>query len=167
MRRTVGLVLAWVAATLVALVAASAAVRVVADQVANELPPPLPEEYLPDPTATTDPGATTSPTPGLPVPTVDVGPASESTETRTVHTSGGSTALRFSGGAVTVLWATPNAGYTVSTEGSGTHEAHVEFRSQEGGSRVKAEYEDGEPDIEVDEQDEDERAEDHDGDEDD
>ena len=68
---------------------------------------------------------------------------------------GGSTALRFESGTVTVVWATPNAGFTVSTEGSGTAEARVRFRSDGHRSEVHGSYEDGHIDVDIEEDDED------------
>ncbi len=90
---------------------------------------------------------TTAPTPApaavSPAPTTTVPvSAPAAAETRTYNLVGGSAALRFDAGTVTVVWATPNAGFTVDTgnEGSGVR---VEFESDAHRSRVDGWWDDG------------------------
>lgn len=86
-------------------------------------------------------GGSPSPPPSLP-------PA----DTRTVTSVGGSAALRFAGDRVEVLWATPNAGFTADVEDvTGQGEARVDFRSPDHRSRIKGEWQDGSPTVEVEE----------------
>lgn len=172
MRRPVTLVLAWVVATGVAVAAASMAVSVVAAQVSTELPPPAFEDD-PGPPASASPQdvSTTPPsrTPG-PASSVDDDPREGAQTpdpvTRTVHAVGGSTGLRFTDGRVTILWATPDDGFGVRTEGSGTSEVRVEFRSDDHRSRIDAHAEDEGPAIQVDEEADSEDVEPHEEDDD-
>lgn len=157
MRRPVTLVLAWVVATGVAVAAASMAVSVVAAQVSTELPPPVFDDE-PVPTASASPQDVTTAAPSrAPEPASSAdddpreAPQTPDPVTRTVQAVGGSTGLRFADGRVTILWATPDDGFAVRTEGSGTSEVRVEFRSEDHRSRIDAHAEDEGPAIQVDE----------------
>lgn len=93
------------------------------------------------------PGAGASPAP-------PVAPATPPARagTRTVSVVGGSAALRFAGDRVEVLWATPTAGFTADIEdATGQAEARVDFRSPDHRSRIKGEWRDGRPSVEVEE----------------
>jgi hypothetical protein len=93
-------------------------------------------------TATTAPNPAPAAVPPTPTTTVPAS-APAAAETRTYNLVGGSAALRFDDdGTVTVVWATPNAGFTVDTgnEGSGVR---VEFESDAHRSRVDGWWDDG------------------------
>lgn len=100
-------------------------------------------------------GAPSTPGPGTStVPSVapSTPPAPAQAETRTVSVVGGSAALRFADDRVAVLWATPSAGFTADIEdGAGQAEARVDFRSPDHRSRIKGEWQDGRPSVEVEE----------------
>lgn len=95
-------------------------------------------------------GRVTGPPSGIAIDLVQEGAAPG--ETRTVTSVGGSAALRFAGDLVEVLWATPSAGFTADVEDdTGQGEARVDFRSPDHRSRIKGEWRDGSPTVEVEE----------------
>ena len=115
------------------------------------------------PTATVDPGAPTttagggSPTtagggsgpPGtVPTTTTTAPPPPAPPTTRTYPLVGGTTTLRFSADGVTVVVATPNAGFSVDVNESHDNGVRVEFESDGHRSRVDAWW-DGGPQDEV------------------
>jgi hypothetical protein len=94
-------------------------------------------------TATTAPPGAPTTTPASPSPTTTAPapapttapPADAPAETRTYNVVGGSASLRFSASGVTVVWATPAAGFEVQIEPEGPG-VQVEFESEEHRSRV-------------------------------
>lgn len=109
-------------------------------------------------TSTTGPGPTgptttvpgTTPTTSAPSPTTTAPPAPATTRTYTLV--GGTATLRFSAEGVTVVVASPNAGYSVRVEPTHDTGVRVEFRSDSHRSRVEGWW-DGGPQDEVEEQD--------------
>ena len=97
---------------------------------------------------TTVPG--TTPTTSAPSPTTTAPPAPATTRTYTLV--GGTATLRFSAEGVTVVVASPNAGYSVNVEPTHDTGVRVEFRSDTHRSRVEGWW-DGGPQDEVEEQD--------------
>ena len=105
----------------------------------------------PAPTPAVSPGPTgtasspaTAPSPVAPTTTAaPPAPAtSAASETRTYHLVGGSASLRFTPEGVTVLWATPNAGFAVDIEQEGAG-VQVDFESDDHRSRVDAWWDGG------------------------
>jgi hypothetical protein len=98
------------------------------------------------PTNTAPAPTTTTPTPSTGTPaTTTAPPATTSTtappqspapETRTYNLVGGSAALRFTSGGVTVVWATPNSGFEVLVEPENVNGVRVRFESDGHRSRV-------------------------------
>jgi hypothetical protein len=97
----------------------------------------------PTPTTSQAPGGSpaapaTSPTTAAPAtagPTTTE-PTAPAAETRTYNLVGGSAALRFSPSGVTVVWATPAAGFEVEVEPEHVNGVRVEFESDGHRSRV-------------------------------
>lgn len=178
------LVMAWVGATALAVGVASVAVGAATRQVtdptpvlltqATNSPSPTP---TPDDSPSPDGGPTSSPTADdSPTPREDASPdddpthhaseheseheteepgtTSTETATRTESSIGGSASFRFENGRITVLWARPEPGFTVDVENYGT-EARARFRSDSHESRIKADYEHGQPRIRIEERPED------------
>lgn len=79
-------------------------------------------------------------------------PAPVGPTTRTYTLEGGSVAIRFEPGKVTVVWATPNSGYEVDVETYAADRVEVRFRSETHESQVTAWW-DGAPRDEIDEED--------------
>lgn len=139
MRRSATLLLAWTAAAAVALAVAWQGVAIVGRQLTEDRPDPLSAAEInealeqgdggADSTATSTPGPTSTSTPS------GAGGESPPGEDRNYRLEGGTVALRFSAGEVTVLWANPNAGFDVETEPEGTG-IKVEFESEGHRSRV-------------------------------
>jgi hypothetical protein len=101
------------------------------------------------PVDTLPPGATTATNPAAPggtnpsAPATTTAPAAPTTtapaapaETRTYNVVGGSVSLRFSPSGVTVVWATPAAGFEVEVEPEHGNGVRVEFESDDHRSRV-------------------------------
>ncbi len=78
--------------------------------------------------------------------------AAAPSETRTYSMTGGTATLRFSSSGVTVVVATPNAGFSVVQEPTHDNGVRVEFRNDEHRSRVEGWWEGG-PRDEVEEAD--------------
>lgn len=91
------------------------------------------------PTSTTAP-TTTVPTTGAT--TTTVSSTQPTSQTLAFNLVGGSTAISFASSGVSVLWATPNPGFTVSIEPESPG-VKVEFRSEGHRSRVDAWWSDG------------------------
>lgn len=147
MRRSLTFSALWVAAAGLATTAAWQGVGLVTNQVTDQRPPALTaaavEERLDGgaPTATTSPTvpATSLPTTSTPSPTTTA-PAGE---TRTYTSEGGSAALRFTPGGVTVAWSTPNPGFGVDTEPEHGNGVRVEFESDGHRSRIEGWWDGG------------------------
>lgn len=91
------------------------------------------------PATTTPPRSTATPTPTTTPPAATstaAPPQAPAPETRTYNLVGGSAALRFTSGGVTVLWATPNSGFEVSVEPENVNGVRVQFESDGHRSRV-------------------------------
>lgn len=90
-----------------------------------------------EPTGTAPSGANpaTSPSTSAPASPTTVPPAAPA-ETRTYNLVGGSVALRFAPSGVTVVWATPAAGFEVEVEPEHGNGVRVEFESDDHRSRV-------------------------------
>lgn len=181
MRKTIVYVAAWFAAGLGAVALASAGVAVVGNQVTGSRPSPLsadevrselaaeatPATAAPDTTTSTTPGAdVTATTAGSPATTPASRPATSPPATASPPTTnpqvpseawtytltGGTTTLQFEPSGVTMLVATPNAGYSVEVDPTHDNGIRVEFRSDAHRSRVEGWW-DGGPRDEVDEED--------------
>lgn len=94
---------------------------------------------------------TTAAPAAVPSPTTTV-PPSAPPETRTYTLVGGTATLRFASSGVTVVVASPNAGYAVDVEETHGNGVRVEFSSDEHRSRVEGWW-DGGPQDETEEQD--------------
>ena len=172
MRRTVVLVASWLAAAVVAVALAWQGVSVVGNQVTDERPPPLAASDIADrltdatstSTTTSTPGSggsastssTTSTTsggvpgsapestattaaPATPPPS----PPPPAAETRTYNLVGGTASLRFAPTGVTVVFANPASGFSVSVEPEHGNGVSVEFESEGHESRVDGWWEGG------------------------
>lgn len=102
------------------------------------------DDSEPPPARTTTPSGAAPPPAGAPATTVP--PAA--TETRSYTLIGGSATLRFSSSGVTVVSATPNAGFAVETESTHDTGVRVRFRSDSHESEVEGWW-DGGPRDEV------------------
>ena len=107
-------------------------------------PPP------PNPPATTPPPTTTSP------------PAAPAETTRTITAKGGTVAVRYASGRVTLMWARPNDGFEVDVAEDGPDSVEVEFTSDEHRSRIRASYDGDEPSHRVEEDSDDDDGDDGD-----
>lgn len=97
----------------------------------------------PAPATTAAPaGATNGPAPTNPPPTAAPSTTSATT-TRTIASVGGTATIRFGPTAVTVVAATPNAGYTAKVDQRGTTAVRVEFTASGHRSRLEAWWADG------------------------
>ena len=138
----------WLGATALAVGVGWSATSLVANRVTG--PPDIAVGLVQDGT-----GAPSTGVPGAsPAPSVapSTPPAPARAETRTVSVVGGSAALRFADGRVEVLWATPSAGFNADIEdATGQPEARVDFRSPDHRSRIKGEWQDGRPSVEIEE----------------
>jgi hypothetical protein len=106
---------------------------------------PLPVTTAPAPTSplpvTTAPAPPTSPPASTaPPPATEAPPA---TETRTYNLVGGTAALSFSPGGVSVVFATPEPGFEVDVEPQNGNGVRVEFESEGHRSRVEAWWDGG------------------------
>jgi hypothetical protein len=97
-------------------------------------------------------GQPAPPTTSAAPPTTAPPPAADPSETRTYLLVGGTATLRFAPTGVTVVVASPNAGYAVDVEGTHGNGVRVEFRSEEHRSRVEGWW-DGGPQDDTEEQD--------------
>ena len=157
-RRLLTFGLAWLVAAVVATTVAWQGVGLVGDQVTDDRPATLTASDVDAALAAGAEGTTTDPTassvPGAPSttgPATTAAPADSGSppETRSYALTGGSAALRFSPEGVSVVFATPNPGYSVrsdSTDGGGWR---VEFDGDAGRSRVEGWW-DGGPQDRVD-----------------
>ena len=163
---------AWLAATMVAVVIASAAVGTVRSE--SEQPSATSPYFNTSTTVATDQSSTTSTgTPGSTSTTSSTAPSSGSSTSTTVTTLPGSTSstsvttttptspktYTLAGGTVTIaandptvtlVGAVPKAGFTVDVEHTGPDEVRVEFESENHESSFRAEWEDGELLIDID-----------------
>jgi hypothetical protein len=82
---------------------------------------------------------------GTPAPssTSTTSPPAPSAETRTYNAQGGSAAIRFEPGKVTLVWATPNAGFETDVEQSSADHLRVRFRNDDHESRIEARWDGG------------------------
>lgn len=165
MRRTVAFVALWVVAAAGAVTVAWQGVGFVGDQVTDERPAPLAaseiEARLAEPVASAPTTAGTSdvvtttvpsrsggtpPATAGPAPTPTTGPppaAAPPEETRTYNLQGGTAALRFTPDGVTVVFANPANGFTVSVEPEHGNGVKVEFESPTHESRVDGWWDNG------------------------
>ena len=149
MRRRIGIIIAWLAATTISVLIATAAVGAVGGRVTDS-----PSSFAAattlaaaTPTTTSTPGTTTSrpegPTSTVPpVTNSTTAPPSAATSTTTTAgpqsgqietftTSGGTVTLEVTGDEIRLLGATPNSGYTVSEKELSDTKVEIEFRSAE------------------------------------
>jgi hypothetical protein len=153
-RRLLTLGVAWVAAAIVATAVAWQGVGLVGDQVTDDRPASLTAAEVEAAVAAADAsgdGGTTaaSPTTAPPATTATTAPNQPAPVTRTYDLVGGSTALRFTPEGVTVVFATPEAGYQVRSEPRDDGGWRVEFDGPGGRSRVEGWW-DGGPQDRVD-----------------
>jgi hypothetical protein len=155
MSRTTALVAAWIAATIVSILIASAAVGAVRGNV-SESPQPL-GAALPPASSTSTPGSiqpgstTTAPTnPSIPTTTVATVPSGSSTSSapaaggaiKTYTIKGGTVSIEVFDDHLTLLGAVPAAGYRVEEKSSSPQKIEIEFRTGEHESRFIAALED-------------------------
>lgn len=174
MRKTVTYVAAWFLAGVAAVALASLGVSMVSRQVTSSRPAPLSADQVREELASTGdgPGAGVTTTTAPPGPTTTAGPGTTSTTTggggvttttaappppaaattRTYDLVGGTATLRFSAEGVTVVVATPKAGFSVDVSESHGDGARVELERDDHRSRVDAWW-DGGPQDEVREED--------------
>ena len=132
----------WVVTLLVAVGISSWAVSLASRQVTDPLPP----SAVVDASATdrggdaTDPPA--APSPARPAEGTPPASPGRQDQTRTVTAVGGRAAFRAEGGRVTLVWATPAAGFDVDTEEE-RDGVDVRFRSASHESRIRARHQDG------------------------
>ena len=171
MRRTVVFVASWLAVAVVAVVLAWQGVSVVGNQVTDERPAPLAAKDIADrltevtatststpgtgdPTSTSTtnatsapgvlPGSTPAPTTTTTAPTAPPpSPPPPAAETRTYNLVGGTASLRFAPTGVTVVFANPASGFSVSVEPEHGNGVTVEFESEGHESRVDGWWEGG------------------------
>lgn len=98
-------------------------------------PRPTPRPTAPPPEEPPAPPPTPAP---VEAPATTAPPAAVGSVTRTISTRGGSATIRFRADEVTVVAATPNAGYAVKIERSGALRVKVEFDSRDAESRIEA-----------------------------
>ena len=177
MRRTLSYFAAWFAAGVAAVLLAGAGLGMVGRQVTGSRPAPLSAEQVRDelaaveatstttsstaaPSTTTTTGSTTSTTVQPPT---DGGPAGSSTTTtapvvapaattRSYDLVGGTVTVRFSAAGVTLVGATPKAGFSFEKGESHSGGLRVEFEGEDHKSRLDAWW-DGGPQDEVREED--------------
>jgi hypothetical protein len=154
--RTLTFVVAWLAAAAVAGTIAWQGVGIVTRQVTDQRPASLTAAELRAlaGASTTLPVATSTTlrigsSPSTTAPTTTAPPTSPTTappapvETRTYNLTGGSVALRFGANGVSVVWATPNAGFVVDVEPERANGVKVEFESESHRSRIDGWWSDG------------------------
>jgi hypothetical protein len=149
-RRSLLLVALWLATAVGAVVLAWQGVRVVADQVTDDRPPPLAAgeieaELAEAATSTSTPSSTTAPSTVVTTTTRSSAspPPVAAAETRTYNVRGGTAALRFAAEGVTVVFANPAEGFTVDVEPEHGNGIRVEFESASHESRVDGWWADG------------------------
>lgn len=166
-RRAPLLVVGWLAAGAAAVAAASAGVAMVSDQVTESRPAPLNAtevaqglaDQTQGTTSTTSPTAggtaTTETTPSTSPPVTTANPSTPPTTApppptttppatvRTYSLVGGTATLRFSSSGVTVVTASPNAGFDVEVEPEHGNGVKVEFEREGHKSRVSGWWEGG------------------------
>ncbi len=174
MRRTALYFAAWFAAGVTAVLLAGAGLGMVGQQVSGSRPAPLSAEQVREElpatsstssttstTASTTPTtapATTSTTAGTTDGGTDGSPSTTTTApaaaptTRSYEMVGGTATVRFSAGAVTLVAATPKAGFTVDVGEGHSNGVRVEFEDEDHESRLDAWW-DGGPQDEVREED--------------
>ncbi len=64
--------------------------------------------------------------------------------TKTIEGRGGTVAVRYEDGKVSLVWARPNPGFTMEVKEDGPEEVEVRFESEAHETRIKAWW-DGEP----------------------
>ena len=169
MRRTVGFVAMWLLAGVAATTVAWLGVSSVRDELAGSQshPDPLSSDEIAtelaaastttleaeppaDPSTTTTaeppPSSTTTTTAAPPPPTTQA--PSDQPVVRSYDLVGGEVTFRFSPSGVTVVVATPAAGFTTEIESSHSGGSQVEFESEGHKSRIDAWWDDG-PQTEV------------------
>lgn len=99
---------------------------------------------------TAPPSGSTTTTTAASAPTTTTQAPAES-QTKTYQLVGGWVRITYGQGVVTLSGAGPNAGYSMDVEHDGPEEVKVEFRKDELRSEFKAEWSDGELDVEIDE----------------
>lgn len=159
MKRGFGIAAAWVAATLISVLIATAAVGSVRDRVTDEPTAVATTSPGPSPTGTTVPPTTTTPPTTTSVPpattTTTVPPTTTTPpESRRYDLIGGSVVALIGDGTVSLQSAVPAPGFSVEAKATGPDEVEVEFRSDEHRSKFKADWEDGELRIDIDEKNE-------------
>jgi hypothetical protein len=97
-----------------------------------------------EPTATTLPVSTSLPAGG------DAAPPPPATQQQVFHLQGGSVAIEY-GAEVELLWASPAAGFRAEIKKQGPPDVEVEFESEEHESRFRAEVVNGELDVDQEE----------------
>jgi outer membrane biosynthesis protein TonB len=97
----------------------------------------------PPPTTTTKP----APAPSKSAPAPDGGTSTDQSgsTTQTLSSTGGAVAVKYENNRVRLVWARPNAGYSVRVENDGPWVVEVRFRSSSHRSRIWAFYKDGAP----------------------
>jgi hypothetical protein len=70
-------------------------------------------------------------------------------ETVVIPSAGGTVTVRVSQGRVTYLSAVPKTGYAVEVENPGPPEVRVEFESEESKVEIRAQWENGQLDVEI------------------
>lgn len=152
MRRAASPVVLWLTATAASIAIASAAIAQVGRQVISDAPVDerLAQAARPDEDPTDLP-----PGGGDDAGTISDGPTAPSApEVRTYESIGGRAAIDVADGSLDVRWATPNVGFRVDVERAPDgRELRVEFRSDAHRSRINLEFEDGELEEEIDEDD--------------
>ena len=145
----------WLVAAAVAVAISWQGVGIVTSQVTDERPASLSADEVRElaggagSTATTTPSVstadptTTAAPPSATMPSTTAPATSAPAETRTYNVVGGSVALRFLPQGVTVVWATPNAGFSVDVEPENGNGVQVEFESDTHRSRVDGWWADG------------------------
>lgn len=118
---------------------------------------PPPTTVVPATTAPSGPGGGTvatspPPTQAAPPPTTQAPPPPPAPTTKTYDLVGGTVTVRFSASGVTVLAATPKAGFSVEVSSAHSNGKRVEFENDDHRSRVDAWW-DGGPREEVREED--------------
>jgi hypothetical protein len=155
-RRLLSFGLAWLAAAVAASVIAWQGVGLVGDQVTDRRPATLTAEEIEaalaepagdDPSPPTSPPGTSGSAPEGPTTTTTV--ADPEAELLTYDLGGGTVALRFSPGGVTIEFAVPEPGFEVRSQDVEGNGVRVEFVGDEGRSRVEGWW-DGGPQQRVD-----------------
>ena len=102
---------------------------------------------------TTIPGATNSTSASIPVPASTTTSLASEWTVKTISTSGGNVVVKYRPDEVVLQAASPAAGFRVEVDKAGPPEVRVEFENETSSVEVRVEWEDGELDIEISEDD--------------